>query len=49
MSIAGDPSSSYEGPSAAHRLSFSGKKKEGQLQYTEAVNYRIIRNLRKMN
>ena len=28
MSTADDPSSSYEGPSAAHRLSFSSKKEK---------------------
>ena len=28
MSTADDPSSSYEGPSAAHRLSFSNKKEK---------------------
>ena len=28
MSTADDPSSSYEGPSATHRLSFSSKKEK---------------------
>ena len=46
MSTANDPSSSYDGPSAALRLKFSGKKREknenyNTLQRTVIETYKI--------
>ena len=33
MSTADEPSSSYDGPSAAHHLSFPGKRREREENY----------------